>query len=427
MSSLIEHAVDLGTAYRRLADPQHPFGRWCVPQLIASRGLSVIYGPDASYKTLLLCGAAVSIAAGLPWAGRPVEAGGVLYIASEDHDGVGVRLAACATHHGIECANLPITIAPMWDLTVHSPAFVDETVELGEKLRRDRGVPVRAVILDTLGGAFGGGSQDESGLMTSATGALLEVGRRLDCAAVAVHHTGKDQHRGARGSKVLRDRADVAVRLDRRGHAVVEKVRNGPVGAFTFTPAAFDLAVPGREPLQTLVLSQVRLDDAREPPRPSPVQQQRTRRSPDLEIVQSVICTLAPHGEPISKATLRTACYEAFGDRREGAKRTAFNKSLDRLADQGALHDDDGTITVSVSGNVSDSVSDKPSADGSSVSVSDSSRPLLEGRSRADAHAQGQTQNPDDEDIPPFLDRRPGKARSDSGLSPSLPGGRKGH
>lgn len=177
--------------------------------LLPAGGLSVIYGPPKSGKTFLALAQALHIASGRPWAGRAVRQGGVVYIAGEGLGGLGARTKAARAHSGI-----PLNI-PFWVIR-HAIDFTkpDAAERLVKIIREAVGdEPISLVVIDTLARAMPGADENSAqhvGLVIAATDRVREL---LACAALAIHHQGKDEERGMRGSSSLRGAVDAAFRL----------------------------------------------------------------------------------------------------------------------------------------------------------------------------------------------------------------------
>jgi DNA-binding MarR family transcriptional regulator len=342
---LLADALDLSAAAQRLSDPNGSFGRWCVPNLLPSVGLSVIYGQTGTMKTFLMVRAAIAIAAGVKWDGQTVLRGAVLYLASEDPDGVRARALACADYHGLQRDRLPLYIAPI-HRTVQHGNFADDVISVARTISQKVDVPVRAVFLDTLGGAFGGASQDDAGPMTIATDRLLKMSEALKCGVAVAHHTGKD-NRAMRGSQVLHDRADVVVRLTARGGkhvARLEKWRNGPADVtFGFTPILHGLDL-GNRVIETLVVDDV----ASAGVRPADKSARARPLAGDSQICLDALRKLAPDSDDaIDLEIWRADIYAALGDRTMEAKRRAFNTARQHLTERGMIKVQNGTVSVS--------------------------------------------------------------------------------
>jgi hypothetical protein len=247
---LLDSARNLSGAADFLSSGKSTFGKWCIPDLLPQQCTAVIYSPTGSGKTFVALHLALSKAAGLPWFGKPMEGGTVVYLVTEDRPGVEARAVAAARH-----MDLPLDDIAFEFLTpppIHAEGWASNLIDALREIQGRNKQPIVAVFLDTLGPSFGGRSQDDAAQMTLATDAMQAVAEHFKCAFVTVHHSGKDEARGMRGSQVLKDRVDAVITLSKaKGGAIginIEKQRNGALGApLTCRLEQVDIAIgPGR-------------------------------------------------------------------------------------------------------------------------------------------------------------------------------------
>jgi hypothetical protein len=167
--------------------------------------LSMLYGPSNAGKTFVALDIAMHIAAGELWRGLRVNGGPVLYIAAEGGAGIRNRLAAIKRERP-EMASAPFTLLPV-GVDLHGQ---------GDALAICEIMPDEApalVVVDTLARSMGAGDENTAkdaamfvrncDLIREATGAHVMV----------IHHTGKDEDRGARGSSALRAAVDNEIQV----------------------------------------------------------------------------------------------------------------------------------------------------------------------------------------------------------------------
>ncbi len=185
---------------------------------LSRRGLSMLYGPSNAGKTFVALDMAMHIAAGKPWRGCKVNGGPVLYIAAEGGAGVRNRLAAFKRERP-DMASAPFMLLPV-SLDLHAPG---DGLAVCEALH---GVGPALVVVDTLARSMGAGDENAAkdaamfvrncDLIREATGAHVMV----------VHHTGKDEERGARGSSALRAAVDTEISVTSEGEILCKKQRD---------------------------------------------------------------------------------------------------------------------------------------------------------------------------------------------------------
>jgi hypothetical protein len=185
---------------------------------LSRRGLSMLYGPSNAGKTFVALDMAMHIAAGKPWRGCKVNGGPVLYIAAEGGAGVRNRLAAFKRERP-DMASAPFMLLPI-GLDLHAPG---DGLAVCEALHD---VAPALVVVDTLARSMGAGDENTAkdaamfvrncDLIREATGAHVMV----------VHHTGKDEERGARGSSALRAAVDTEISVTSEGEIQCKKQRD---------------------------------------------------------------------------------------------------------------------------------------------------------------------------------------------------------
>ncbi|GAB5350747.1 helicase RepA family protein [Qipengyuania sp. 483] len=170
---------------------------------LTANGLSMLYGPSNAGKTFVALDMGMHIAAGQEWRGCKVNGGPVLYIAAEGGSGVLNRLAAFKRENP-HMADAPFILLPIGvDLhgNIDAKALAAILKEYSPAL----------VVVDTLARSMGEGDENTAkdtaqlvkncDLIREATGAHVML----------IHHTGKDEEKGARGSSAQRAAMDTEI------------------------------------------------------------------------------------------------------------------------------------------------------------------------------------------------------------------------
>lgn len=203
--------------------------------LVAAGELAVIYGPPKSGKTFLAMDLALSVAAGVPWFGRRVRAGLVIYIASEMGIRAMRRVRAWTDTRLGDATELRVRFVCVPCVVNLLNSFeVDRLIVTIESLLPVFGRP-SMVVIDTLARSMVGGDENSAQDM----GRAVSVGDQLrdifGAATVVVHHSGKTTASGARGSSALLGAADTMLRVDADDSglrvAEVEWCRDGEAGS----------------------------------------------------------------------------------------------------------------------------------------------------------------------------------------------------
>ncbi|MBB2692175.1 UNVERIFIED_ORG: hypothetical protein GGI62_003345 [Rhizobium esperanzae] len=184
------------------ADAEH-----LIEDILPLRGLATIYGPPGSAKTFLALNLALSIAGGLPFFGKEVCQGGVVYIAAEAGAGLKKRvIAARAEKEMLDSAPFAmIALAP------HLGPKRSEAAALIADIQRQwpYAAPVRLIIIDTLARTLSGADENSSADMGAFVANAAAIASAFNhCLVLVVHHSGKDAERGMRGSSSLNGATD---------------------------------------------------------------------------------------------------------------------------------------------------------------------------------------------------------------------------
>lgn len=172
--------------------------QWLVRDLIPASGFVALFGRPGSYKSFVAMYIASQIASGGSVFGREVTKGGVLYVAAEGQGGIFKRTVALMQKYEIpqeaefyflrQPLNLRSSLADLDTLT--------ESLEA-------KHVRPSLIILDTLARNFGNGEENSATDMGAFISVIGEMQRRIGCAVMVVHHAGKDDTKGMRGSSAL--------------------------------------------------------------------------------------------------------------------------------------------------------------------------------------------------------------------------------
>jgi len=177
------------------------------------------------------------------------------------------------------------------------PALIDTIQHAAEQLRR----PVKWIVLDTLSRALAGGNENSPEDMGALVRSSDMVRQACGGALSYVHHTGKDQARGARGHSLLRAATDTEVEISRQqgsGVSVVRvtKQRELEIGDdMGFCLEVIDLGTNRRgKPLTSCVAVEAGAEDMAGVRR----QQKTARLTPiQSEFIRSLTNALAKHGK----------------------------------------------------------------------------------------------------------------------------------
>lgn len=187
---------------------------YVMKHILPAQSLCSIYGPSGSYKSFLAVSWACHVAAGRPWAGKKVTPGAVMYVVGEGGVGVPRRVRAWEQVHGMVANNLYLVNRPVFPVR---PAEINEVLVAARQVESECGFPVRLVVIDTLARCFGGNDENDARDM----GAFIEgcdtIKQKTGATVLVVHHSGKDEAKGARGSSSFRAALDAEFNVKREG------------------------------------------------------------------------------------------------------------------------------------------------------------------------------------------------------------------
>ena len=223
-----------------------------VEGVISEGAMSVVYGESNCGKTFFMSDLALHVAAGMPWNGRAVEQGGVIYCALEGAHGISNRVAAFRQHHGLEDATLPFAIIPVSINLLDPTADTSKLIEAVQAAAKKMAMPVKLVVLDTLSRALAGGNENAPDDMGALVNSIDKIRQATGAHVCGIHHSGKDAAKGARGHSLLRAATDTEIEISRADPqspsvAVVKKQREMEIeGTWAFSLQTVELGLNRR-------------------------------------------------------------------------------------------------------------------------------------------------------------------------------------
>jgi hypothetical protein len=199
---------------------------WQVHERVPARGIGLEWGKSGTFKSFAVYDLAACIHRGVPWRDRAVKKGRSVIVVAEGEHFYPLRIKAYAQHHGCKVSDLPAVIP--------CPVNLFEPKQVSELIVELKKLGATYVVFDTLSQCSTGAEENSAKDMNVVIGALKRVSREVGCFATAVHHSGKDESKGARGSSVLKPAVDVEVYHEgdgMRGVSTIEKLKDGPPGA----------------------------------------------------------------------------------------------------------------------------------------------------------------------------------------------------
>jgi hypothetical protein len=204
---------------------------WLVKGVIPDCGMGVLFGDSGSGKTFISIDLALAISQGLDWQGcRVKKPTGVLYVSAEGGGGMSKRLKAYSKYHDVDLSDTPIGIVTVGLNLPEGDA--DRVIDACARMK-DRGCPIRFIVMDTLNRTIGGADENSSQDMGKYIDAINRIGNATGAFTLIVHHSGKDASKGARGHSSLRAAVDTEMSIKADGPIqvlTITKSRDGETG-----------------------------------------------------------------------------------------------------------------------------------------------------------------------------------------------------
>lgn len=200
-----------------------------VKGMLAKGTMSVVFGDSNKGKTFLALNLAFSVALGKEFCGKRVTQGGVLYVSAEGADSVRKRVAAIRKYLNLENTNVPFALIPkaidLRDATQDTQGLIEAVNVAATKW----GGSVVLVIVDTLARVIAGGNENAADDMSAFIRNVDRIREETGAHVLVIHHSGKDQTKGARGHSSLRAATDTEIEVS-DGQARATKQRDMELG-----------------------------------------------------------------------------------------------------------------------------------------------------------------------------------------------------
>jgi hypothetical protein len=171
--------------------------QWLIEDLVPAKAFAAIYGKPGSFKSFVAIYLSQMIAAGQPAFGKPTAQGTCLYIAGEGQAGLKKRSDASRITHEIE-PSVPLYFIKR---SLNLSSTLEDMQELIKEIR-ELGIAPSLIVIDTLARNFVG-DENSSSDMSQFISVIGELIAQLSCSVLVVHHAGKDESKGMRGSSAL--------------------------------------------------------------------------------------------------------------------------------------------------------------------------------------------------------------------------------
>ncbi|MDA0854375.1 MAG: AAA family ATPase [Proteobacteria bacterium] len=229
---------------------------WLVDGILVQEELTLVYGEPGCGKSFFAVDLGACVATGLPWKGREVQQGDVIYMAGESRDGIARRAHAWSIANEIDVPTAFGITSYAIDLN-NSEKCLPEIQKAIEEVNYES---VKMIIVDTLARHYSGDENtalDMSGFVRT----LDQLKQFYSATILVVHHSGKAHEKGPRGSTALRGALDTEICIKKeKGKQIITNTKQRE--AESFEPMSFqfiqvNMTDDDGEPITSGVLEQV--------------------------------------------------------------------------------------------------------------------------------------------------------------------------
>jgi AAA domain len=194
-----------------------------IDEVLTEGGLSVIWGRSGAMKSFVALDMAMCVAGGMPWHGKPVKRGLVVYLAAEGSYGLGRRAIGWRRTRGRDLSK------PAFKLIPHTVALTGDDLNLMVAAILALEQRPVLIIIDTLARTFGAGDENKQADMNAYVSAADRLREATGANVLIVHHSGVHEDKRERGSNVLRGAADTVIKVSRNDDKI-DIINHGPEG-----------------------------------------------------------------------------------------------------------------------------------------------------------------------------------------------------
>ena len=274
--------------YRMSELEDEPPPKWLVDSIIPDEAYTILYGDSNVGKTFV----AVDIAC------KVADTDQVIYCALEDHKHINVRAKAWYKHKGVTNNDNLYYVFDMLDISS------SESVNNFVKAIKVNELEPKLIVVDTLASSFHQGDENNASDISKVNNHVRHLITYLRCAVMVVHHTGKDESKGMRGSSAIRAAVDMAIHVKEHSDGFIQLICNKSRHSAKFEDVSVQLATYGSDCVATIVENL-----------PKVVTKKGQAKSKNLDKIVSVLNSLgAMTAKDIMTATdmSRTIAFEAL-------------------------------------------------------------------------------------------------------------------
>jgi len=179
---------------------------WFVEGIIPRADLAMMYGAPGSGKSFVALDLAFAVATGFTWFNAEVHPGPVVWVAAEAAGAMRNRARAYAQARGVQLETTDLRIMEQ-QLSLMDSTDTDALAHV----MADH--PPALIIVDTLAAASGGADENSGADMNKVLANCRKLHEQTGALVLLIHHSGKDESKGARGWSGMKAASRTELRL----------------------------------------------------------------------------------------------------------------------------------------------------------------------------------------------------------------------
>lgn len=187
---------------------------YLIDGLLPAESFGVVYGASGAFKSFLAFSWGLHIATGKDWSSHKVTQKSVLYVVAEGGIGAPRRIKAWSDEYndgeqprGFYRIDIPAHMAN-YEQRLKLESTVDD-------IQRETGGEIGLIVIDTLARCFAGADENSTKDMNDFIAGCDNVKAKTKATILVVHHSGKNEDKGGRGSSALRAACDFEYKVKR--------------------------------------------------------------------------------------------------------------------------------------------------------------------------------------------------------------------
>ncbi len=190
-----------------------PNEEWRVEDVLPMRGFGLLYRKPRSFKSFVALDVMIHVALALPWAGKRVEQGRVVYVVAEGQRGMRKRIAALKAKY-----NVARDIFAVIEGAPNLGAAEGDLLALIAAVEGSGIKQPAVIVVDTTAKAIGAAEENGAGMAAFVLNAD-KLAQHFDCLVLGLHHVGlgEDAQKRPRGHSSLGGALDVQILCERPG------------------------------------------------------------------------------------------------------------------------------------------------------------------------------------------------------------------